>query len=158
MNKQLIEIFQLISKHGSNKVKVVPKFARPLAKKYAMECLELNFPDIFHACGAGSVFMYLDNKGTLMPCDREKIYKKNGYKILEEDFSDIWNSEMFANLFQDYNGNEIYENVFPCNRCNFLQNECFPCCLEIKNKKINKINECCILLDEINKNKFRRSV
>ena len=70
-SSQFLEAVKLVAEYYSSsnsKMKIVPRFARPIAKKYAKECLGLEFPDIVHACGAGATTLFIDNQGYIYPC------------------------------------------------------------------------------------------
>lgn len=137
--------------NGSNRVKIVPKFARPLAIKYASQCLGMKFPEIQHACGAGATFLFIDNQGRVSPCDRECHRNSAGYNLNENDFEPMWESERFSKPFAIYNGDKIYQNLSPCNGCEYLCEECFPCYLDINKNVKSEMNQCKLLLNEITK-------
>ncbi|MDO4293990.1 MAG: radical SAM protein [Eubacteriales bacterium] len=60
---QLLELVKMVAEeyteHKDEKLVISPKFVRPMAIDYAKECLELEFPEIAHGCGAGSTLAFL---------------------------------------------------------------------------------------------------
>lgn len=144
-NEQFLQVIKTVAQKysdGLGNLVVVPKFARPMAKKYVKECLNLEFPTISHTCGAGSSFLYLDNRGTMYPCDRERECGCNGTKILDEVFWNIWDSEDYTKPFTRYYGSNTYKNLFPCNECEYLGEECFPCHLLVDETKDSQMGQC----------------
>ena len=86
---QFLYVVKSVAENYTNscsKLKIVPKFARPLAKEYARDCLGLDFPNIEHGCGAGATTLFLDNCGFVYPCDRERKFNNNKYKLKGNDF------------------------------------------------------------------------
>lgn len=147
-DEQLIHAINTIAQrytNGSQKVKIIPKFAKPLAKDYAEKCLNLRFPMIYQGCGSGATTVFLDNKGFVYPCDRSRKFSKGKYNILTEDFGEIWRSDMFSIPFSIYYGSKIYENMKPCNDCVYLKKECFPCYLGHNDFEHSMVKQCSVI-------------
>lgn len=157
--EQFLNVIKNIASYytfGERKVNIVPKFARPLAKKYAEQCLNMDFPDIEHACGAGADTLFIDNKGIIYPCDRSRKYKIAGENLVKEDFMEIWKSDKFSEPFSMYSGDKIFADVIPCNQCEYLHEQCNPCYMNIQNDDVKEASGCRILLEEIKKQNDRR--
>ena len=133
--EQLLDAIKTVAeqytKHRGEQLKIIPKFVRPMAIDYARHCLNLNFPEIIHGCGAGSTLAFLDNCGRIYSCDRYRNYKgvETGKWVLQEDFWDIFDSKEFTEPFSIYYGDEMYKEMTPCNNCKYLYESCMPCYL-----------------------------
>lgn len=150
--EQFLNVVRLVAEnytYKKGKMKIIPKFARPLAKNYANACLNLEFPDIAHGCGAGATSLFLDNHGFVYPCDRERKFNDHKYKMEGNDFWKMWNSEDFARPFSIYFGDEIYKNIIPCNQCEYLCESCFPCYLGVREDVESEMQMCRIMKEKI---------
>ncbi len=150
--QQFLSVVKTVGENYTNnnsRLKIIPKFARPLAKNYARQCLDLDFPDIEHGCGAGATTLFLDNCGFIYPCDRERKFSNNKYKLKGNDFWKMWNSESFCKPFSIYFGDEVYKNISPCNQCEYLCDKCFPCYLGVNTDKESKMQMCSKMKEEM---------
>lgn len=153
-SEQFLEVVRVVAEyytHNKNSMKIIPKFARPLAKDYVNMCFNLDFPPIYHGCGAAATSLFLDNKGYIYPCDRNRKYCNNKYSLLEHNFFDIWNNDDFTLPFTRYYGDKIYKNMQPCNDCTYLCNECFPCHLGVFPDELSVMNRCQLLKNRMQK-------
>lgn len=151
-SEQFFDVIKLVAEkytYDRRKMRIIPKFARPLAKDYARECLKLEFPDIVHGCGAGATSLFLDNCGFVYPCDRGRNFNVHGYKLKGGDFWKMWNTDSFSKPFSVYFGDTIYKNVVPCNRCEYLCEECFPCYLGVKEDVKSEMQMCRMMKEKI---------
>lgn len=156
--QQLLTAIESVAKfytYQEKKLRIVPKFVRPLAVDYVKECLGLNFPTIVHGCGAGSSFIFLDNKGFIYPCDRQRNYTNDRGEILKDDFWNIWDSKLFSKPFEKYMSDDIYQNLEPCKSCKYLKNECFPCYLHIDSSTNTQMDQCVLFSNRISEVKKR---
>ena len=137
------------------KIKIVPKFTYPLARKYAKEVLHLDFPEYGHYCGAGESFFYMNNSGELYPCDRymcrmtelcsrEKLVLSNE----NTDFWDIVSQPGFEEVFEKSEGKDAYRKCEPCNQCEYLRKNCYPCPVYAARQKI-QVQACRKMMEEI---------
>ena len=135
-----LKIVELIAKkytYGDlNGLIISPNFVMPLAKKYANEVLNLEFPDCNSGCGAGTNVAFIDNKGNLFSCDRyvdQILSKNNDYDInlLNNDFASIWDMNGYGDIYDMTYNKNAYSNIVPCNTCEFLRKACIPCPADI---------------------------
>ena len=115
------------------KIKLVPKFVRPIAKDYCNQVLGLDFPDIQHLCGAGCGFAFINNEGYIYPCDR--LFQRNmsgqnakSHSLVDYEFFDVWQNNIFNEPYEFIEGSE-YLTFTPCNECKYFMKTCFPCYL-----------------------------
>ncbi len=135
-----------------NKVRIIPKFARPVAVDYINKKFGLDFPDCEHACGAGANSIFLDNKGYAYTCDRDRNMGGQGYDCKNKPFGDIWETQNFKNAFGRYCSRDTFNNLTPCNSCKYLFYKCYPCHLSIHNKNSRyQIDQCVLLNKELSK-------
>lgn len=156
-NEEHVNLIKVIAEEYIDKkdiLKINPRFLRPLAKDYCNEVLNLDFPDVFHGCGAGGTFAYINNVGELYPCDRYRtILRKNesaeDYSIKTKNFKTVWNKESFNIPYALTEGDSLYKNYIPCNKCKYLQKECYPCPAgaSIEEKRVHK--ECLYYMNEL---------
>jgi len=121
-----------------DKLRIIPRFVRPLAVDYANEVLEQDFPDIEHGCNAGTEFACITNLGELYSCDRymEATLKKNtpqDLSLIHKTFDEIWRKNEFTDIFSAINQESFYQNTDPCNSCKHLKVSCWPCPVELMN-------------------------
>lgn len=147
--EEMYLVKELAKKYSSVKDKIVikPKFARPIVKDYCKVCLDMDFPDIAHGCGAGSTFAFLNNKGILAPCDRYlKVIKedKNAYTLdlKNNDFMDIWKQDIFSQPYELSVGSDFYAKYTPCNECEHLRKSCYPCVIYGLDKENLEVQPC----------------
>ncbi len=141
---KLVEDIAKKNQQVKDKLKINPKFARPIVKDYVDKALGLEFPDIYHGCSAGMNFAFINNLGYLYPCDRYLSKKLNGknienYNLKNNNFFKVWGEIDFDVPFKSLENME-YENQYdPCNRCKYFKKSCFPCFLVFNDldKKIN---------------------
>ena len=119
------------SKEDYKKIKLFPKFLRPLTIDYVNKKYDKSCPSITHGCGAGTNFIYLDNEGKLYPCDRIKFknISDNTISLREKEFSVGWEDDMMAIPFCIMESDE-YRNLKVCSDCKYFMNTCFPCSLD----------------------------
>lgn len=147
LNKeQLLETIKVVAeiytKQKKGKPVINPRFVRPYAVDYAKICLNLDFPEVAHGCGAGSTLVFLDNCGRIYSCDRYRNYHgaETGKYVLKEDTWDIFDSKEFVEPFSKYFGEEIYKTLTPCKECKYLYETCMPCylCVKENNRKMGQ--------------------
>lgn len=129
---RLVEVIADAYEKHQDKINIVPRFLRPLAKDYSERVLLKNFPTPIHGCGAGTEFGYILNNGALYPCDRyrDQVDSKYGYdeiNLRDNDFYNIWEKKEYGDLYQMTTGFDFYSQIEPCNQCKYLKKECFPC-------------------------------
>lgn len=150
--KQLIDTIELVAKYHSNpnrRLDIIPKFARPMAIDYARECLGLSFPEIEHQCGAGATNVFLDNRGNIYACDRERSHTDYNYDMKIHNYWDVWESTDFHTPFSRYFNPDVYKDLDPCNECKYLMQSCFPCHLLIESGKKAQMGQCAFMRDRI---------
>ena len=133
---------------------IEPKFVRPLAIDYAREVLGKDFPIIAHGCGVGTTFAFLNNKGYIFPCDRERNMNDDleyRHNLLDKNFADIWKEKDFSEPFSRYYSDWLYENLEPCKTCRYLKDLCYPCHLLIDEKEKREMTMCKFFVNEIEK-------
>ena len=141
----------------NKQIRVVPKFANPIAHDYAEVVLKKYFPTTTCMCGAGDEFFYINNKGELYPCDRaretinEKIPKENRL-LVKKDFWEVASHPLYGEIFGESENIETYSEYTPCNRCEYLQKKCYPC---VMRKKTTEVKTCTIMFEEIDNEKNR---
>lgn len=155
-NSQYLKILEDIANKYTNStlnLKINPSFTRPLAKDYIQKCLGMDFPSVNHLCGAGVTFAFLDNKGNIYSCDRERQYKEftNECSLLMNSFQSIWNNRQFDIPFEKYYSLDTYQNLYPCTQCKYLREECFPCYLSLEKTGTNEMTCCSVLVREAKK-------
>lgn len=149
--KKIAEIYGDVKE----KIKIVPKFTYPLARRYARDVLHLDFPEYGHYCGAGEFFFYMNNCGELYPCDRyrdrmaelydrEKLVLSNA----NADFWDIASMPGFEEVFEKSEGKDEYGKCEPCNHCEFLRKNCYPCPVYAAGQEI-QVQSCRRMMEEI---------
>lgn len=106
------------------------------------KCLHLKFPLVIHGCGAAATTLFLDNKGMVYPCDRNRKTCSRQYSLLDKSFFEVWESEDFKTPFSRYYGDELYKNLEPCNKCKYLGDICFPCHLAQKAGEPSVMQKC----------------
>ncbi|WDV48296.1 radical SAM protein [Clostridiaceae bacterium M8S5] len=130
-----------------DKLKIVPKFARPIIIDYCREILGVDFPEITHGCGAGTTFAFLNNLGQLSPCDRffytyVKEDEKDKFSIKDKKFFEVWNDNVFNIPYQLTEGSSFYTKYKPCNECKYLGNKCYPCFIPHQKDEEVKVSQC----------------
>lgn len=150
-NDELELVEKIAIKYSSvkNKLIINPKFTRPIVEDYCNKILGLEYPKWTHNCGAGTNFMFIDNKGNISPCDRFKNI--NNSNLLSKNFNKIWSKPEFAKPFELTEGNNLYKNITPCNSCVHLQSTCYPCVALIESDGIRTINSCSKYFKLLNK-------
>lgn len=155
-----VKTVELIAKRYSdikNDLDIVPRFTRPLAMNYCKSVLGLDFPQVFHGCGAGIDFAYMNNKGELYPCDRyiEQVKEENSLSnlsLVNNNFYEIWGLPRYDDLYKITEGIEFYNNLDPCMNCEYLRSQCYPCPSTIrKTNDITVIQNCKKFLNLIQK-------
>lgn len=136
----LVKLIAIKYESVKDKLIINPKFTMPIAVDYCREVLGLDYPEWVHSCGAGSEFMFLDNKGNLSPCDRFKDISDSN--LLSKDFYTIWERPDFSKPFEMTEGHEFYKNLNPCSNCHHLRTNCYPCVALIENESKNNITVC----------------
>lgn len=154
---RLVEGIAIKNQEVKDKLRINPKFARPMAKEYAEQVLGLEFPDVYHHCSAGMNFAFINNLGYLYPCDRylsKELEGKNieDYNLKDKKFFEVWGEKDFDIPFKSLENIE-YENQYnPCNRCKYFKKSCFPCFLVFndleKKHNISGCNKYFKLIDE----------
>lgn len=137
-----------------DKLEITPKFVRPLAIDYVNKVLHKEFPTVNHGCGAGASFAFLDNKGNIYPCDRERnldLSLRGKYSLLDNTFESIWLNEKFVTPFSKYYSDSFYERIKPCNQCKYLKKECYPCHLLINPNIDTEMTMCRMFKEELDK-------
>lgn len=152
-DEMFLETVKIIAERytiGCDSLEIVPKFARPLVKDYVEKNLQLKFPLAIHGCGAGATTLFLDNKGFIYPCDRNRKYCETKQSLLSSDFFEVWESEQFKTPFSRYYGDELYASVEPCNQCKYLGDICFPCHLGLKLNEHSVMTKCKLINNLMN--------
>ncbi|WP_283592120.1 radical SAM/SPASM domain-containing protein [Clostridium butanoliproducens] len=145
-------------KFVKDKLVIVPKFVRPMAKDYCEKVLGLSFPEIFHGCSAGMTFAFINNLGYIYPCDRYLYEKLKGindekYNLRKKDFFEVWGQNDYDVPFKTIEGEDYETKYQPCNKCNHFKKECFPCFLILKDLKAPyHMNVCDKYFEMIDKN------
>lgn len=153
----LVERIAKKYKEVMNKIKITPKFVRPIAKDYCEKVLKLPFPEVFHTCGAGTNFAFLNNLGYIYPCDRY-LYNKIGGQTSEKnninkkEFFDIWSNEEFEEAFATTESKEYETNMVPCNKCKYFKNKCYPCYLTMNLNNKREVKDCSRFFELIENN------
>ncbi len=139
------------------RLNIVPRFVFPTAKLYVEKVLKKEFPKVKHMCGAGTSFAFLNNEGSLFPCDRytESIlssYNKDDINLARGDFWGIFSQAGYEIPYQLTEGKYSYLNMQPCNVCPFLKKDCYPCPARISRNKPFIVSHCAEflkLVDEV---------
>lgn len=152
--QQELEVIKTISdryQKDNDKLKINPKFVRPIVQDYCEKVLNIDFPTINHGCGAGSTFGYLNNVGEMYPCDRYRdiLRDEANFNVLKNGFKNVWNKEEFG-LAYEISESDKYNQCVPCNQCKHLRVSCYPCPAEMKKDKINVLKDCEYYMDKIN--------
>lgn len=131
---EIIDVACVIGSRSINdykKLRISPKFLRPLTVDYINKMYDKRCPQIGHGCSAGMGFLYLDNEGFLYPCDRVKFKNlfKHKYSVLESDFKTMWAYKDMGLVFQKMESNK-YRELYPCSKCKHFMDSCFPCSLD----------------------------
>jgi MoaA/NifB/PqqE/SkfB family radical SAM enzyme len=124
-----------------------------LRKEYAP-----GIPFTNHTCGAGVSFAYMNQQCELYPCDRlcpdypiiESNKKIKRMSLIDTDFEEIWESDIYTEAFEMQYSERTYEKCFPCQECKYLRNGCLPCPAQVKNNLPNPtIIRACQLVEEL---------
>lgn len=137
-----------------NQLRITPRFARPLAKEYAMTVLSKDFPEVRQGCSAGINFAFMDNRGRLFPCNRllgDKSVEKDNFSLAKNPFTFVWAQEQF-DIPLKIMESDRYANLEPCKYCHYFKKSCFPCPAQID--EFDQIHECMLLNRCINNIKF----
>lgn len=148
--KEIAQVYSEIK----DKIMLQPKFAWPLAKKYASVVLKKEFPQTYSMCGAGNNFFYINNKGQLFPCDRYRkdTLKKNEadkINLVEHELWDIASRESFGDIYEKTESAQTYKMYKPCAECECLRKSCYPCVMSKEGKNMVKNDLCMRMMEEI---------
>jgi MoaA/NifB/PqqE/SkfB family radical SAM enzyme len=129
---------------GRRHISVTPGFIHPLALDFLGKCYNLRFPNVFHMCGAGTGFCFMDNRGKIYPCntDRDCGSIKCDNNLISNNFRDVWSHSDFDVPFATYMNDDYYNQLSPCNKCPHLRRGCFPCFQRLKKNGPGMVDEC----------------
>ncbi len=145
---QVINDIALIYPDVKDQIDISPKFSLCLAKDYSEKILLKAFPSVFHGCGAGYNFAFMDPSGNLFPCDRYlgnrviEEHDRSDYNLIKNSINAIWGMDIFNEGFANCEGDVYSKKYEPCNECHHFKKNCYPCYLNGADKERVIIESC----------------